>query len=91
MTEQEIFVYSNEFSEAVKAKDSVATQDVIGKILNTYSNDLSKIAISKETEPFLIFTLREFLKTVEDNAEEHSLVLADKLQNNFDKEINIAY
>ena len=89
MTEQEIFVYSNELNEAVKAKDSKTMRDVIGKILNTYSNDLSKISISNETEPFLIFTLRKFLKAVEDNANEYSLILADKLQSNFDMKINI--
>lgn len=89
MTEQELFVYSNEFNEAVKAKDSEKMQDVIGKIINTYSNDLSKIAISDETEPFLIFVLRELLKAVEDNAKEYSLIMADTLQSNFDMEINI--
>lgn len=89
MTDQEIFAYSYELNEAIRTEDTEATQDIIGKIVKIYSNDLSKIAVSNITEPIFIFALRTFLQAIESTADENSLIEADIIQNSFNIKVDI--
>ncbi len=82
MTEQEVFVYSEELTASYDKQDSKAVRYVTDKIIEKYFGDLSGITVSNITEPMVIFALREFLQVVESNADEDSLILADKLQEN---------
>ena len=89
MTEQEVFMYSMKLMAIEEKLDSKAAWDVTGEIVQKYFDDLRKIAVSNITEPLFIFALKEFLQAVESNADEDSLVLADKIQKNSSTETTV--